>query len=338
MKALSYTAFEQLEIRDEPPPEAASGEVVLRVAACGLCGSELESFRSRSPRRQPPIIMGHEFCGMIESVGPGCDPGLLGRRFVSNSLVSCGRCARCSRGDTHLCKDRRIFGMHRPGAFAELVRVPVRALIPWPDELPAQAACLAEPLANGVHVANLTRHLPARTALIIGAGPIGLMCQQALQAIRGTTTLVCDLSIGRLEIARKLGANDAIDARTGNVENSVVEWTSGEGVDLVVDAAGSETTKRLSIAALRPGGAAVWIGLHDDTVELETYAVTLPEKQILGTYAAKVEELADALQLMKAGRVDVTSWTTAVPLDQAVPAFLRMLNPGEHDIKALFMP
>lgn len=338
MKVLYYPAFDQLEIRDEPRPKPAVGEVLLRVAACGLCGSELETFKHHNPRRQPPLVMGHEFCGVVDSVGPGGEAALVGRRFVSNSVISCSRCVRCARGDTHLCQHRQIFGMHRPGAFAEYVRVPVEVLIPWPDELPAQAASLAEPLANGVHVVNLTRHLPVRSALVIGAGPIGLMCQQALQAMRGVSVMVCDLSEGRLEVARKLGAARVVCSRNGDVAAAAVEWTLGEGVDLVVDAAGSAATKRLSLAALRPGGAAVWIGLHGNAMEFDSYGVTLPEKQILGTYAAKIGELAEALELMKTGRVDVTSWTESIPLADAVPAFHRMLNPGDHDLKAVFVP
>src|SRR5690606_9912845 len=127
-------------------------------------------------------------------------------------------------------KDRQVFGMHRPGAFAEFVRVPVKVLIPWPDELSAQAACLAEPLANGVHVVNLTRHLPVRSALVIGAGPIGLMCQQALQAMRGASTMVCDLSTGRLEIAKKLGATRVVSSKDEDVATAAMQWTDGEGV------------------------------------------------------------------------------------------------------------
>jgi L-iditol 2-dehydrogenase len=338
MQALYYPAFDQLEIRDVPTPEPGADEVLLRVSACGLCGSELETFKSHSPRRPPPLIMGHEFCGVVTAVGRDGDAALIGRKFVSNSLIPCGRCVRCTRGDTHLCKDRQIFGMHRGGAFAEFVNVPIRGLIPWPEALSAQAAALAEPLGNGVHIVNLTRHLPVRTALVIGAGPIGLMCQQALQAMRGVSTMVCDLSAGRLEVARKLGATRIVSSKDENVAAAALAWTDGEGVDLVVDAAGSAATKRLSLAALRPGGATVWIGLHGNAVELESYGVTLPEKQIFGTYAAKMEELAEALELMRSGRVDVTSWTETVPLAQAVSAFHRMANPGDCDLKAVFIP
>jgi L-iditol 2-dehydrogenase len=338
VKALFYPAFDQLEIRNVPMPEPAAHEVLLRVAACGLCGSELETFKNHSLRRQPPLVMGHEFCGTIAAVGPGGDETLVGRKCVSNSLIPCGRCVRCTRGDTHLCADRQIFGMHRGGAFAEYVRVPTRVLIPWPEELSAQAASLAEPLGNGVHIVNLTRHLPVRTALVIGAGPIGLMCQQALQAMRGVSTMVCDLSMGRLAVAQKLGAARVVSSKDEDVAAAALAWTDGEGVDLVVDAAGSAATKRLSLASLRPGGAAVWIGLHANTMELDSYGVTLPEKQIFGTYAAKIEELAEALELMRSGRVDVTSWTETVPLDQAVSAFHRMLAPSDSDLKAVFIP
>jgi len=335
MRALFYPAFDKLELRDLPPPQPAPGEVLLRVAATGVCGSELESFKGRSPRRPPPLIMGHEFCGIVVAVTDGDDEKLIGRRFVSNSLVSCGKCAACQRGDTHLCPQRQIFGMHRPGAFAEYAAVPTRVLLPWPDELPATAACLAEPLANGVHIVNLTRHLAVERALIIGAGPIGLMCQQALQAMRGVNTMVCDLSTGRLDVARRLGAAHTVVSRDNDVAKEITRWTGGDGVDLVVDAVGAATTKRLSLTALRPGGAAVWIGLHGDRIEIDSYQVTLPERQIHGTYSARMDELATAIDLMTQKKVDVSSWTQPDSIEHGVEAFHRVLSPGESDIKAI---
>ena len=327
-----------MEIQESPGPVLAADEVLLRVAACGLCGSELETFHNHSPRRQPPLIMGHEFCGTVADVGSGVSRELMGRPFVSNSVVPCGKCVRCRRGDTHLCAHRQIFGMHRPGAFAEFVNVPVSVLIPWPETLPARAACLAEPLANGVHVVNLTRHIPAQKALVIGAGPIGLMCQQALQAMRGIEVMTCDLSAGRLEVAARLGAAKTVSSRDRDVAAEAMSWTEGEGVDIVIDAAGSAETKALSLAALRPGGATVWIGLHTDRLELDSYEVTLQEKQVLGTYAAKKEELQQALDLMRDSKVDVTSWTETAPLEAAVDIFYRMLKPTDRDLKAVIVP
>src|SRR6476661_5236216 len=177
MKVLLYPAWDKIEVAQRPEPSPGDGEVIVRVSACGLCGSELEAFKNHSPRRTPPLVLGHEFCGVVEALGPGVETrgvGLrVGRKVVSNSLVPCNQCVRCRRGDTHLCGKRQIFGMNRPGAFAERVAVPADCLIPWPDTLPAEAACLAEPLANGVHVAELVRPLRPKTVLVFGAGPIG---------------------------------------------------------------------------------------------------------------------------------------------------------------------
>jgi L-iditol 2-dehydrogenase len=335
MRALFYPAFDTLEIRDLPPPKAGPGEVLLRVAACGICGSELESFKYHSPRRPPPLIMGHEFCGTATAAGPGVEESHVGRRFVSNALVCCGSCASCRRGDTHLCVRRQIFGMNRQGAFGEYVNVPVDSLLPWPDELAAEAACLAEPLANGVHVTNLTRHLPVERALVLGAGPIGLMCQQALQALRGIPVMVCDLSPGRLDVAQRLGAARTVCSRDVDAKEAILDWTGGAGVDLSVDAVGAAATKQLSLAALRPGGATVWIGLHADRIELDSYAVTLPERLVFGSYSARQEELATAIYLMARRKVDVTSWPQIDPIERGVEAFHRVLKPGDRDLKAV---
>lgn len=335
MKALLYPEFDQLELVNLPEPVPQAGEVIVEMAACGICGSELESFKHHSPRRPPPLVMGHEFCGTVVAAAPGVDRALVGRRVVANAVVPCGHCVRCQRGDTHLCAKRQVFGMHRPGAFAERVAVPTHVLLPWPEELPAAAACLAEPLANGVHVVNLTRHLPVHRALVIGAGPIGLMAQQALQALRGAEVMVADLARGRLAVARRLGAARTLCSRDEDLAAAVNAWTDGEGVDLVVDAAGSAGTKRLSLSCTRPGGGAVWLGLLGDRMEIDTYQVTLPERQVFGTYSAKLEELAQSLELMRTRRVDVSSWIEAAPLAQGAPVFRRMADPGETDLKAV---
>ncbi|HRI81454.1 MAG TPA: alcohol dehydrogenase catalytic domain-containing protein [Opitutaceae bacterium] len=338
MRALHYPAFDQLEIRDVDVVPPRPDEVRLKVAACGICGSELESFKNRSPRRPPPLVMGHEFCGTIAEVGAEVRGWQPGARVVSNSLVPCGKCVRCTRGDTHLCAERQIFGMHRPGAFAEFVNVPARCLIPWPDNLPAESAALAEPMANGIHVVRVSRHLPAATALVIGAGPIGLFCQQALQVLRGSRVYVADLSPERLAVAKRLGAVRVINPREEDVAKVILAETGGEGADLTVDAVGGAITKKTSLEALRPGGASVWIGLHENTVTLDTYGITLPEKQVLGTYAATIEELKQALDLMAAGKIETLSWVQRFSLEDGVTAFRRMLAAKGADIKAVVCP
>lgn len=338
MRALFYPAFDRLEIADVPPVPLRPDEVRLKVAACGICGSELETFKNRSARRTPPLVMGHEFCGTIAETGAEVRDWPVGARVVSNSLVPCGRCVRCRRGDTHLCAERQIFGMHRPGAFAEFVNVPARCLIPWPERLPAEAAALAEPMANGLHVARLTQDRPAATALVIGAGPIGLFCQQALQVLRGSRVIVADLSPERLAVARQLGAARVVNPREEDVVKVLQAETEGEGADLTVDAVGGAITKRAALEALRPGGASVWIGLHENTVAVDTYNITLPERVVFGTYAATIAELRQALDLMAAGRIDALSWVQRFPLADGVTAFNRMLAAKGADLKAVICP
>jgi len=187
-------------------------------------------------------------------------------------------------------------------------------------------------------VSNLTRHLPARSVLVIGAGPIGLFCQQALQVQRGARVYVADLSAERLAVAKKLGAVRVINPRDEDIARVVAAETGGEGADLTIDAVGSSLTKKASLDALRPGGASVWIGLHENTVSLDTYGITLPEKQVLGTYAAKIDELAQALELMASGKVDALSWVQSFPLNDGVIAFQRMLAAKGADIKGVICP
>ena len=338
MRTLYYPAFEQMEIRDVDDVAPQADEVKIKVAACGICGSELESYKNKSPRRPPPLVMGHEFCGTIAETGANVSDWQVGAKIVSNSLVPCGKCVRCDRGDTHLCEHRQIFGMHRPGAFAEFVNVPARCLIPWPDNVPAEAAALAEPMANGVHVVRVSKHLPADTVLVIGAGPIGLFCQQAMQVLRGSKVYVADLSSERLAVAKKLGAVRVINPREEDVAKVMKEATGGEGADLSVDAVGAGITKRTSIDAIRPGGGSVWIGLHENEMTFDSYGLTLPEKQVIGSYAATIEELQQALDLMSEGKVDAQSWIQRFSLEDGVEAFQRMLAAKGNDIKAVVCP
>lgn len=145
MKALVYPTWDTLEIRQVPAPTPGPGEVVLRVAAVGICGSELEAVASRSPRRTPPLVMGHEFCGEVAEVGAGVWEAKAGDRVVASSIIPCGRCADCRSGATHLCPDRQVFGMNRPGAFAERVAVPASILLPLPERVGPLEGALVEP-------------------------------------------------------------------------------------------------------------------------------------------------------------------------------------------------
>lgn len=338
MLVLNYPAYDVLETAQFPRPETAPGEIVVQVSACGICGSELETFARRSPRRTPPLLMGHEFCGVVASTSGNSGGPSVGDRVVVNAIVPCGACRSCQMGNTHLCPRRQVFGMHRPGAFAEYVSVPEICVLPWPEDVPAASACLAEPLANGVHVAELLRGVPAHDVVVIGAGSIGLCVLQALTRLVEARVIVSDLRYERLEYARALGAFRTVVDTGGALHTVVRELTDDEGVDVAVDAVGTAATKRMSLSLVRPGGTVVWIGLHDDEVPIPTYDVTLRERRILGTYGATMQDLAASIRMMQRSEVDMSSWVTVAPLSDGVAAFRRQLDPDSGVVKTVLRP
>ncbi|MEO9023086.1 MAG: alcohol dehydrogenase catalytic domain-containing protein [Ginsengibacter sp.] len=337
MKALFYPSYGELVVNEQPVPEYNDNEVLLQVSACGICGSELETFAKKSPRRKPPIIMGHEFCGIILEKGAAVEGWAPGTRVVSNSVISCGDCVRCRGGKTNLCAGRKIFGMERNGAFAEFVNVPARCLVEAPSNLSSAAACLAEPLANGVHMVELTRHIPLKRILVIGAGPIGLMAQQAFQVLRGASVIVADLKEGRLETARKLGAEHVFNSGKGSLEDEIMSLTSGEGVDLVIDAVGMAITNRQALNVVGTGGAVILIGLHENSSSLYSYDIILSEKKVMGSYAANLDDISSALQLMADQKVDVTSWVNYYSLQDGEKAFRNMMLAEGTHIKSVLL-
>jgi L-iditol 2-dehydrogenase len=334
MRALVYSDWETLQMADVPMPEPAPGEVLVRVQAAGICGSELEAVRKHSPRRPPPLILGHEFTGVIEATGEGVKEWNEGDEIVANAVIADGRCPSCRRGDTHLCLHRQLFGMHRPGAFAEYVTVPAVALIKRPAGVVPAAAALTEPLANGVHIAGLLADREPETVVVFGAGPIGLLTMQVLRHRFGCKVAVIDQSLARLVLAQKLGAEAIFEPSD---HGPIHLWAGELGIDATVDAVGAGSTKADSITFLRPGGTAVWIGLHENTSPLNAYDLILPEKRLLGSYACTQPELAEALALIADSVIDVSSWTTKYPLGESEQAFKDMLEPGPGDVKGVIV-
>jgi L-iditol 2-dehydrogenase len=339
MKALVYPDWDQLEVRDVPEPTPRPGEVVVRVAAVGICGSELEGFASRSPRRTPPLIMGHEFCGEVAAVGEGVSVYRPGDRVVVNSVISCGRCEDCRDGRSHLCRDREVFGMKRPGGFAELCAVPVSTLLPLPEKVSPLQGALVEPLANGVHALSLTQQRFPETVVVIGAGTIGLMALQVARAAGAFRLVAVDVNDKRLEVAHQLGAEPVFNPRRDDVVSAVREFTRGLGADLVVDAVGGSETRRVAVAAARPGGEIVWLGLHDDSTQLSGFDVVLGERRITGSYAVTPRDLQTAIGLFAHEKIELAPWVRPFPLSEGARVFRELVTaPPEDYIKALLLP
>ncbi len=326
MKALVYPAWDTIEIRDVPPPRAAPGEVVLRVAAVGICGSEVEAVASRSPRRPPPLVMGHEFCGEVETVGDEVSDVKPGDRVVASSLVTCGRCVECRAGASHLCPRRQVFGMNRPGAFAEYVAVPASVLFPLPERVSPIQGALVEPLGNAVHVWSLIAARFPETVVVLGCGTIGLMALQVAKAGGALRLVGVDTNESRLELAHAVGAEPLFNPVRHDVVAEVRQFTRGRGADVVIDAVGSPATRKAAVEAARPGGEIVWIGLHGDVGEISGRDVVLGERHITGSYAVRPVDIDKAIALFAHGKVEVEPWVRLFDLDEGPRVFRALLT------------
>jgi threonine dehydrogenase-like Zn-dependent dehydrogenase len=334
MKALFYPEWGRLDIQEVARPVLQDGEVLIRVSRCGICGSELDTFGTRSPRRQPPLIMGHEFCGWVEATKNKQSRWHEGEAVIAHALVHCGHCSPCLRGDTNLCSHRQVFGMQRPGAFAEYIAVPERVLIPWRNDLPGDTAVFAEPLANGINAMRQGSSGRRSRVVVIGAGPIGLMCLFAAKKINQSEVIVADRIVERVGAARLLGADVAVHVPGQSLNAAMHQRWGEDGAEYVIDAVGNSETKKNSIELAEPGGTIVWVGMHDALIDFNSYSLTLHQKTLAGTYSGSMGDLAQAIQLLSTEHLD-TSWASRFPLEEGKAAFQAMLLPKRGSIKAI---
>jgi threonine dehydrogenase-like Zn-dependent dehydrogenase len=339
MKALFYPAWDRVEIREVAEPTPQPGEVIVKVAAVGICGSELHGFVTHAARRTPPLIMGHEFCGTIATVGAGVTGYRPGDRVAVNSVISCGRCDECLDGQSHLCCSGEVYGTKRSGAFAELCAAPAATLLPLPENVSSLHAALTEPLGNAVHALSLTRLRFPETLVIFGAGTIGLFVLQVARTAGVFQVAVVDVSDARLDVARRLGADVTFNPRNDDILAAVGSLTRGRGADVAVDAVGAADTRHAAVMATRQGGDIVWLGLHDDPTQVSGFAVVLGERRISGSFAVTPRDLRTAIGLFAAGKIELAPWVRTFPLAEGARVFQQLVTaPPEDYIKAILLP
>ena len=324
MKALMYLGPRKMELQDVPEPVPATGEARVRVAAAAICGSDLHGFREASPRRIPPLIMGHEVVGTVDAVGEGVDAGLVGTRVAAMPVVSCGACARCGEGRANLCPNRRLMGMNFPGAFAEAFTIDATRLLPLPADLPDATGTLIEPLANAVHSVERAVH-QGDDVLVIGAGPIGLFAARASVLAGAARKFVVDTLQDRLALAKRLGA-EPIGA--DGAAEAIAAATGGAGVDVAIDAAGFGPTWALAVQAVRAGGHIDVIGLGAVEGPASYQQIVAKGLSIVGSYACLEQDFTRALALLASGEVDVAGWTVTMPLAEGQSAFEALVDDG----------
>lgn len=313
MKALVYTSPEQLAYRDEPDPTPDDDEVIIEVAAVGICGSDMHAYFGHDGRRPAPLILGHEATGLART------GRFAGRQVVVNPLVTCGRCEDCLGGRSNLCADRQIISMPpRPGAFAERIAIPESNLVAVPDGLPPEKAALAEPVATAYHAARvaeatLDRPLADARVLVAGAGAIGLSAGLVLRHKGAGEIVLADTNALRRETAR--------DAEGFRVIDPLAEAPAENAFHLIIDAVGGRATREMASRAVRPGGTIVHVGLMDADEGLDIRKLTLQEVSFTGTYTYTMDDFRETVTLMADGRLGALTWTETRPLADGAAAF-----------------
>ena len=343
MKVLVLTAYNHLEIDDWPRPEVAAGEVLLRVAACGICGSDIHGMDGSTGRRQPPIVMGHEAAGTIVELGQDVCDWAVGDRVTFDSTIYCGRCWHCRRGEINLCDHRRVLGVscddyRRHGAFAEYVAVPQRILYRLPAEVSFVHAALVEPLSIAMHAVARSRVTIGDTAVVVGSGMIGLLVVQALRAAGCGRVYAVDIQPQRLEMAAQFGADEGFRADADDVQAEILRRTGGRGADLAVEAVGATATVQLAMASLRKGGQLTLVGNLAPKIEFPLQAAVTREITVNGSCASRGEYPA-CLEMIARGRIQVAPLVSAVaPLDEGPHWFQRLHRGGDRLMKVVLEP
>lgn len=344
MKALVLTEYKHFEMQEVPKPEIEEDEVLIKVEACGICGSDIHGMDGSSGRRIPPIIMGHEATGSIVEVGSKVAGWSAGEAVTFDSMIFCGHCAYCRSGEVNLCDNRRVLGVscgdyRRHGAMADYVVVPQRLLVRLPKGMPFEHAAMGEPVAIAVHAVNITPIPLNATAVVIGVGMIGLLIVQVLK-LRGCKEIIAvDLDENKLEMAKSMGATRAIKvSREVDAAAEIMALTEGRGADIAIEAVGNTPAVQTAVKCLRKGGDATIVGNLSPMIELPLQLMVTREITLRGS-CASCNEFGDALELIASGKVDVKPLISRVaPLEEGQEWFTRLYSAEPGLMKVILKP
>ena len=343
MKALMLRAHTQLEIVEMEKPCPGEDELLVRIQACGICGSDVHGYDGSTGRRIPPIVMGHEAAGIVEAVGPGVRSFRPGDRVTFDSTVYCGKCFYCKRGQINLCDDREVIGVstskfRRMGAFAEYIAIPERIACHLPDEMPFSHAAMIEAVSVAAHAVSLTPLALDDTVVIVGAGMIGLLTLQAARHAGAGQVIVLDIDESRLALARSLGATQALNSRDRDVLQRIAELTSGRGADVALECVGITDAVKLAVDSARKGGTVTLVGNVSPTIELGLQSVVTRQIRLQGSCASSGEYPA-CISMMARGAINVVPLISAVaPLEDGALWFDRLYKREPGLLKVVLQP
>lgn len=329
MRRLLLAGPHDLRVQDVPDPTPGAGEVVLRVAAAGVCGSDLHGYRGVNQRRRPGTVMGHEVSGTVSRLGPGVAEDWLGREVVVNPVLGCEECPRCREGEPQRCPTKVLIGCvpEHPGGFAELMPAPVTALVPWPGPAPLRWGPLAEPLAVGLHAVRRV-DVRGRSTLVIGSGPVAIAAAWAAERDGATVTMtLADASRGAL--LAPLGLATVLQDLIPPARR----------YDAVVDCVANEQSLELALRHVAPGGPVVVVGLSTATIPVSIELLVQGDRVLLGSAQYSRSSFARAVSWLASGRLDVAPLLgDPQPLVDGPDLFRTWTDNGLRPLRTLLAP
>ena len=321
MKAVAITSPRSMSFIELPAPVPGPGEVLLRIAIIGYCGSDLNTYRGLNPLLVYPRVPGHEIGATIEACGPGVpeawQPGMA---VTCAPYTSCGKCAACRKQRFNACESNQTFGVQRDGALTEFVTVPWQKLFHAPGLGLAEYA-MVEPLAVGFHAVDRGRVQATDTVLVLGAGMIGLGAIAGAGLARGARVIAVDVDDTKLALARLAGASETINSKTRNLHEDLLALTDGRGPDVVIEAVGLAETFVSAITEVCYAGRVVYIGYAKAPVSYETKYFLLKELDIMGSRNSTPEDFTNVIALLQSGRYPIAETITrTVPFADAAQA------------------
>lgn len=343
MKALIYTEPYKLEYSDFPDPSIGDDDILVRVKACGICGSDIQGYTGKTGRRIPPLIMGHEAAGIIEQVGKNVKDFQTGGKVCFDSTVYCDKCEQCRGGLYNRCLSREVLGVSTPdfkrhGALAEFVSVPSWIVSKIPNNMQFTHAALLEPVSIGAHAANRAGLSSEDTIMIMGAGTIGLCILLSCRVKGVGKIIVSDIDEFRLGVAEKLGADMVINPKKTDLKEMVLKETENKGADVTFEAVGLSDTFQAAVSVTKTGGELIAVGNVEKKVQFDLQKFVAGELTFKGSYASS-GEFRDCIEPVASGKINVEPLISeCLPLSDGPDAFERLLKAEENLLKIVLEP
>ena len=313
MKAAVFRGADRpLAIEDVPVPEAGAGQVLIRVAACGVCHTDLHYLDHGTPTfKTPPVILGHEVSGTVETVGEGVRHLAPGDRVLAAAVTSCGHCDACREGRESICANGEMLGNHIDGGFAEYVVVPAKDVFRLPDEIPlVEGSIIADAITTPYHaVVNRGRVRPGDQVVVFGCGGVGINIVQIASAL-GARVVAVDVSDTKLAWASKLGASATLNSATAERPDKALRTLTGGGADMAFEAVGKPSAQELALSCLKTGGRAVFVGYSPEAMTLNSGRVMFRELEVVGSLGCRPVDYPRVIEMVRQGRIRLKELVT----------------------------